>query len=95
MPRVDAIAAKSADGKILLEITNLDAENPAAIDTDLLGITPRSARAETLTGTAVDSVNTFQSPTMVVPKPATVQIQNGRLSLTIQPRSVTVVSIEE
>ena len=28
LPRVDAIAAKSADGKLLLEITNLDAENP-------------------------------------------------------------------
>ena len=38
LPRVDAIAAKSADGKLLLEITNLDAENPAAIDADLAGI---------------------------------------------------------
>ena len=29
LPRVDAIAAKGADGKLLLEITNLDAVNPA------------------------------------------------------------------
>ena len=28
LPRVDAIAAKGADGKLLLEITNLDAVNP-------------------------------------------------------------------
>jgi alpha-L-arabinofuranosidase len=95
VPRVDAIAAKAVDGRVLLEISNLDAENPVAIDTDLPGIRPRSATAETLTGVAVDSINTFQSPNVVVPKPATVRIQNGKLSLTLEPRSVTVVSIEQ
>ena len=94
LPRVDAIAAKGADGKLLLEITNLDAENPVAIDADLAGITAKSANAETLTGAAVDSINTFESPNTVVPKPAAVKIQNGKLSLTVAPRSVTVVSIE-
>lgn len=95
LPRVDAIAAKSADGRLLLEITNLDAENPAAIDVDLAGMTAKSAKAETLTGAAVDSINTFESPNAVVPKPATAKVQNGRLSLTVEPRSVTVVSIEQ
>jgi alpha-L-arabinofuranosidase len=94
LPRVDAIAAKSADGKLLLEITNLDAESPAVIDADLAGITAKSARAETLTGAAVDSVNTFDATASVVPKPAAVKIQNGKLLLTVAPRSVTVVSIE-
>jgi alpha-N-arabinofuranosidase len=95
LPRVDAIAAKSADGKILLEITNLDAENPVVINADLPGITPRSAKAETLAGAAVDSVNTFESPNVVMPKPAIVRLQNSKLSLTIEPRSVTIVSIEQ
>jgi alpha-L-arabinofuranosidase len=95
LPRVDAIAVKATDGRILLAITNLDAENPIAIDMDLPGIRPRSARAESLTGAAVDSVNTFESPNVVVPKPATVRLQNGGLSLTVEPRSVTVVSIEQ
>ena len=94
LPRVDAIAAKGADGKLLLEITNLDPENPVAIDADMLGITAKSARAETLTGAAVDSINTFASPNTVVPKSAAVKIQDGKLSLTVAPRSVTVVSIE-
>src|SRR5450631_1688772 len=49
LPRVDAIAAKGADGKLLLEITNLDAETPVAIDADLAGMTAKSAKAETLT----------------------------------------------
>jgi alpha-N-arabinofuranosidase len=94
LPRIDAIAAKAADGKLLLEITNLDAENPVTIDADTTGITAKSASAETLTGAAVDSINTFASPNTVVPKPAAVKIQNGKLSLTVAPRSVTIVSIE-
>jgi alpha-N-arabinofuranosidase len=94
LPRVDAIAAKCADGKLLLEITNLDAENPVTIDADTTGITAKSASAETLTGAAADSINTFASPNTVVPKPAAVKIQDGKLSLTVAPRSVTIVSIE-
>jgi alpha-L-arabinofuranosidase len=94
LPRTDAIAAESADGKLWLEITNLDAENSAMIDAEVAGMTAKSATAETLTGAAVDSINTFDSPNAVVPKPATVKIQSGRLSLIVEPRSVTVVSIE-
>jgi alpha-N-arabinofuranosidase len=94
LPRIDAIAARAADGRLLLEITNLDAENPVTIDADMPGITAKSASAETLTGAAVDSINTFASPNTVVPKPAAVKIQNGKLSLTLAPRSVTVISIE-
>ncbi len=94
LPHVDAIAAKGADGKLLLEITNLDAENPATIDVDVAGIAARSAKAETLTGVAVDSINTFDSPNTVVPKPTAVKVQNGKLSLTVASRSVTVISIE-
>jgi alpha-N-arabinofuranosidase len=95
LPRIDAIAAKGADGKLLLEITNLDAESPVAIDAVLAGITAKSAKAETLTGAAVDSINTFDAPNTVAPKTATVKVQNGKLSLTVEPRSVTVVSIEQ
>jgi alpha-N-arabinofuranosidase len=94
LPRIDAIAAKAADGKLLLEITNLDAENPVIVDADMPGITAKSASAETLTGAAVDSINTFASPNTVVPKSTAVKIKDGKLSLTVAPRSVTIVSIE-
>jgi alpha-L-arabinofuranosidase len=94
LPRVDAIAAKSADGKLLIEITNLDAENPVAIEADLAGIKATSAKAETLTGAAVDSVNTFDSPDKVTPKSTVVKVENGKLSLTVASRSVTVISLE-
>ncbi len=94
LPRVDAIAAKAVDGKMLLEITNLDPESPVHIEADLTGVTAKSVRAETLTGAAVDSVNSFASPDVVVSKPVAVTLQNGRISLIAAPRSVTVVSMK-
>jgi alpha-N-arabinofuranosidase len=95
LPRIDAIAAKNADGMLLLEITNLDAENPVAIDVDLAGIKVKSAKAETLAAPTVDGINTFESPNTVVPKSTGVKLQDGKISLTIEPRSITVVSIEQ
>ncbi|HEY2857162.1 MAG TPA: alpha-L-arabinofuranosidase C-terminal domain-containing protein [Terracidiphilus sp.] len=95
LPRVDAIAAKSADGKLLLEITNLNADSPATIDADVTGIPVKSVKAETLTAPAVDSINTFEYPRAVVPKPTEVRVLSGKLSLTVEPRSVTVVSVEQ
>ena len=95
LPRVDAIAAKSADGKLVLEITNLDAENPVAVDAGLMGIHAKSAKAETLSGAAVDSVNSFYAAKNVVPKAAAVKVQDSRVTLTVEPRSVTVITIEQ
>ena len=43
LPRVDAIAAKDANGKLWLEITNLDPNEPVEIEASLAGITAKSA----------------------------------------------------
>jgi alpha-N-arabinofuranosidase len=94
LPRVDAIAAKDASGKLWLEITNLDPEKPLEIGTEIAGITFKSAKAETLTASAVDSVNTFAAPNTVVPEPVSVTVKGARLSLTVGPKSVTVISLE-
>lgn len=95
LPRVDAIAAKDSSGKLWLEITNLDPADPVTIDADIAGVTAKSATAETLTAPSVDSINTFESPNAVVPKPAAAKVQDGKLSLTLEPRSVTVISIDQ
>ena len=93
LPRVDAIAARDASGTLWLSFTNVDPARPADIAATLTGITPRSASGETLTGSAVDSVNTFEAPTTVVPKPVRVTLEGHRLSLTLAPKSVTVVGV--
>jgi alpha-N-arabinofuranosidase len=94
LPRVDAMAARDASGKLWLEITNLNPEKPLAIDADITGITAKSAKGETLTAPAVDSVNTFAAPNIVAPKPIAATVKNGKLTLTVEPKSVTVLSLE-
>ena len=95
LPRVDAIAAKDANGELWLEITNLDPNQSVEIEASLAGITAKSATGETLTAPKVDSVNTFDAPNTVVPRPISVRIQGGKLSLKLEPESVTLVSVEQ
>jgi alpha-N-arabinofuranosidase len=94
LPRVDAIAAKDVNGKLWLEITNLDPNQPVEIEASIAGIAAKSASGETLTAPKVDSVNTFDAPNSVVPKPIAAKMQSGKLSLKLEPKSVTVVSLE-
>jgi alpha-L-arabinofuranosidase len=94
LPRVDALAARDSSGKLWLEITNLDPEKPVAIDAEFSRGAVKSAKAETLSASAVDSVNTFAEPNTVVPKPISANIEGSKLALTVRPKSVTVISLE-
>jgi alpha-N-arabinofuranosidase len=95
LPRVDAIAAKDTTGKLWLELTNVDPNRPAEVKVSLSGITAKSAAGETLTAPKVDSVNTFEAPNAVKPKPISAKIEGGKLKLTIEPKSVSVISVEQ
>jgi alpha-N-arabinofuranosidase len=94
LPRIDAIAAKDAAGKLWLEITNVDPNNSVDIEATVTGIKARSASGETLTAPKVDSINTFETPKMVTTKPISVKVEAGKVSLKIEPKSVTVISVE-
>jgi len=93
LPRIDAIAATDASGTLWLALANVDPHRPVEIATTVAGMTPRSASGETLSGTAIDSVNTFEAPNTVAPKPAQVKLEGQRLSLTLAPKSVTVIGV--
>ena len=95
LPRVDAIAAKDTNGKLWLAITNLDPNQPVEIEAGMEGITAKSAAGQTLTAPMVDSVNSFEAPNSVVPKSIAAKVQGGKISLQLEPKSVTVVSIEQ
>jgi alpha-N-arabinofuranosidase len=94
LPRVDAIAARDSAGKLWLEITNIDPNQAAEVELSLTGLHAKSAAGETLTAPKVDSVNTFDSPNAVVPKAISAKVDNGKLWLKVDPKSVTVISVE-
>jgi alpha-N-arabinofuranosidase len=93
LPRVDAIAARDTAGTLRLALTNLDPSRPVEISVGVAGIGVKTASGETLTAAAVDSVNTFDAPNTVAPKPITARVQGDRLTVTLEPKSVTVLSI--
>jgi alpha-N-arabinofuranosidase len=95
LPRVDAIAAKDTTGKLWLEITNVDPNQAVDLEVNLTGITGKSASGQTLTAPKVDSINTFDAPNTVAPKPISAKVQSGKLALKLEPKSVTVISIEQ
>jgi alpha-N-arabinofuranosidase len=95
LPRIDAIAAKDKTGHLVLELTNLDPESPVTIDAAINGFPVRAASGETLTAPQVDSINTFDKPDLVMPKAVFANVQNGALTITLAPKSVSVLTLQK
>jgi alpha-N-arabinofuranosidase len=93
LPRIDAFAAKDTAGKLWLALTNIDPNQPAEIEISLMGIHAKSASGEILTAPKVDSINTFDAPRTVAPKPISATLQSDKLVLKLEPKSVTVISV--
>jgi alpha-L-arabinofuranosidase len=93
LPRVDAIAAKDQTGTLSLALTNVDPARPLEVSVRLTGMSARSVTGETLTAAAVDSVNTFANPAVVEPRPVSATVRGDQLSVTLAPKSVTVLSV--
>jgi len=94
LPRLDAIAARGADGKLWIAVTNVDPNRSAEVELAVSGLNARTVSGETMTAAKVDSINTFESPNTVAPKKITGSVSNGKVLLTLEPKSVTVVSVE-
>lgn len=93
LPRFDVVAAKDSSGRLWLAVTNIDPDQPAQIEVDVTGVHPRSAAGEVLTAARVDSVNTFDAPDAVRPRPITGEVRHGRVRLKVPAKSVAVVSL--
>jgi alpha-N-arabinofuranosidase len=94
LSRVDAVAVRDTAGKLWLAVTNLDPSRPVRIDARFAGLQVRSARGEVLTAPRVDSVNSFDAPNAVVPKPFAGKPGKGGVTLELPSKSVAVVQIE-
>ena len=93
LPRVDAIAAKGKDGNIYVAITNIDPKNTASIDLSFFGHAIISVEGETLYAPSIDAINTFDKPDNVSPKVMDASVTGSKVSVTVQPQSVSVFSI--
>ncbi len=93
LPRIDAVAALGEDGQIFVAITNIDPNNPVTIDLSLKGHSMIRAKGESLYAGTIDAINTFEEPENVSPKTVDPKVSGDKLLLTVQPQSVTVITI--
>jgi alpha-L-arabinofuranosidase len=93
LPRADAIAAKDAAGTLWIAVTNIDPTHTLDVSARLTGIRASSATGEMLTAPAVDSINTFAAPMTVAPRPITAKMESDRVTVTVAPKSVTVIAV--
>ncbi|WP_082734572.1 alpha-N-arabinofuranosidase [Novosphingobium sp. CCH12-A3] len=91
LPRVDAMAAKDKGGQVWVSLVNVDPD--AGTSVTIPGF--RSASGEVLTAPKVDSVNTFAAPSVVAPKAISGKAAGGGVTITLPPRSVTVVKVSK
>jgi alpha-L-arabinofuranosidase len=75
-------------------VTNLDPRQAAEIDVAALGFSAKAATGETLAAPRFNSINTFEAPNTVAPKPFGAKAKGGKLMLPLAPASVTVVKLE-
>ena len=94
LPKVDALAARGKDGKVWLALINLDPKAESVVTANVPGVAASRAEGEVLSAPSFASVNSFDAPTTVAPKPFKATASNGILSLTLPPHSVTVVRLE-
>lgn len=93
LPRIDAIAAKGKNGNIYVAITNIDAGKQASFDLSFNGQEIINVAGETLYASSVDAINTFENPNNVSPKEIKASVSGNKVALTVEPQSVTVLSI--
>ena len=70
LPRVDAVAMRDTAGKLWVSLVNLDPHRAVTIDARYLGHESHAVRSGLmLAAPRIDSVNTFEAPGTVAPKP--------------------------
>jgi len=94
VPQVSASAAKTKSGAVVIGLTNLDPHKTAEVSAVLAGVKGSKITGEVLTAAAMDAHNTFDKPSTVHPVAfGGAKLAKGKLSLTLPPKSVVVLTI--
>ena len=93
LPRVHVSASRSAEG-VLISLCNLDPNTAEPIHCDLDGGAYTKIAAQVLTGAAMDTHNTFESPDAVRPTPLQAKLTGNGFELTLPAHSVATVMLQ-
>lgn len=92
VPAVSVSAAVTAEGATVVSLVNADAKEAHRVSFGAKGASAATGRQ--LTGDGLDDHNTFDDPERVTPVDVTASVSGGTVSLTLPPRSVTVLEVK-
>ena len=95
MAQVSASVARTKDGAIVIGLANLDPHNAAQVSAAIAGAKAGKLKGEVLTAATMDAHNSFEAPNAVHPVAFNgAKLANGKLSLSLPPKSVVVLTIQ-
>ena len=95
LPGLDAVALRDTQGKLWLALVNLDPRETREVAIAVPGARVRSAEGKVLTAPNVNTVNTFDKPDAVAPKPIRGTVRNGTVTVTVPAKSISMIALGE
>lgn len=95
LPAVDAVAMRDTSGRLWLSLINLDPRQDRAIAIDAAGLDLKRAGGEVLTAPNVNSINTFDAPDTVAPKPISGTVRDGKVTINLPAKSVAMIALDQ
>ena len=92
IPRVSASAARDKKGKTWLALVNTHPTEKQSVT--IKGENYRSAVGQLLTGSNLDTHNTFADPEQITPEKYKVRAREGKLAFTVPAKSLIVVKLK-
>jgi alpha-L-arabinofuranosidase len=95
LPALNASASRDARGVVHISLVNLEPNRGAEISLRLTGAPAKKVGGRTLTAPSMTALNDFGEAPNVKPVPFTgARLQDDRITLSLAPKSVTVLDIE-
>lgn len=91
--QISASASRDAQGNTHLTLCNLHHDQPAEVSIEVRGQILNRGRGRLLTGSAMNSMNTFDAPDTVVPQDFEVSGRDGTILAKLPARSVVVLRL--
>ncbi len=96
LPAISATASKDSTGKVHITMSNIDPSKKQTVVIDLRGINLHSVHnGQILTAKSFDSVNTFENPDNVKPKPFhDARLRDGKLTVDMPSKSIVALELQ-
>lgn len=95
LPLVSASAAKTADGSIVISLTNVALNKAQEIEVDLEGVNAKSVTGQILTSKSEKDFNDFENPNRVQPvafKDA--KLKKGAITVNLPAKSIVILNVK-